>query len=229
MVREIFTTSIRALTHAALSLQHATEFPEIDPALFQLPPRFREMRPWNTFTFSSQDGGAWVQHGDVCASHLYLAKTAGSIEIIDWSHARRGYPALYDCFGLLISCNYLDPKRRDVPASVADLRRASLSDLFFADNEVSALIGELLRESCADIGIAPELIPKLFLVCLVVQLNFHRSRGDLGETRAHAYEDLMQAVCALNDRPFLGRYSLQNATRVETIQNGIGRPVPNCK
>jgi hypothetical protein len=207
--RSIFTTAIRALTELSLVLLDVEGFPEIDPALFQVPSRFANSAPWKQVMRPARMETSSVQHGDMSVGHMFVEETTRRVEIIDWSHARRGYPALYDCFSFLISCNFLDPQRRDSSTSYTELRRASLYDLFFAQGPVQAIVTELLEESCSRLSISWQAIPALFLTSLVVQANFHRTRGQLGETRAQAYEDLIAAVCELHDKKFLGIHSLQ--------------------
>src|SRR6185369_978696 len=97
---DLFAKAIHALTEEALILKGAGEFPEVDPALFQVPSPFNGLAPWKHLESSPTLGSECVQHGDMSPGHMFMEQATGRVEIIDWSHARRGYPPLYDCFSL---------------------------------------------------------------------------------------------------------------------------------
>jgi SAM-dependent methyltransferase len=123
--------------------------------------------------------GDYVQHGDFTIENVVIDHSTDMPAVVDWEHAQRGLPPLYDCFSSLISLLAVMPSQ---PAPHFALIEANFLDNFFEDGRWTPLIRQLIGVACERHAVDPSHVWALFARFLVVRTQFflHRRSAAAG-------------------------------------------------
>jgi ubiquinone/menaquinone biosynthesis C-methylase UbiE len=135
-----------------------------------------------------------VQHGDFTIENVVVDGTTGTPTVIDWEHAVRGLPPLYDCFSALISLLLVIPSRAAEPNVAME---TNFLEAFFEGGRWTPLMRQLLAHACDRYSIEPEQIWPLFTQFLVVRSHFFVHRKSPG---AGAATKLLELIWLHRDR-----------------------------
>jgi SAM-dependent methyltransferase len=171
-------------------LSGAPELATIDPAWWTFPVKLLPATVNHTALHrlldsvaAERDNRDCVQHGDFTIENVVIDEATDVPTVVDWEHALRGLPPLYDCFSALISLLAVIPSRRVANGA---LMEANFLDAFFEDGRWAPLFRELLTHACTRHSVALARAWPLFVQFLVVRTQFYlhrRSSGAVLSTR----------------------------------------------
>ncbi|HEY8175053.1 MAG TPA: methyltransferase domain-containing protein [Gemmatimonadaceae bacterium] len=126
---------------------------------------------------ADRDNHDRVQHGDFTIENVVIDEATDAPTVVDWEHALRGLPPMYDCFSALISLLAVIPSRH---AGNAALMEGNFLDAFFGGGRWAPLFRELLTLACTRHSVALARVWPLFVQFLVVRTQFYLHRRSSG-------------------------------------------------
>lgn len=105
-----------------------------------------------------------VRHGDFCTANMTLADER--VAVFDWEFPLAHALPFFDLFHFFASLRYPFSGPRGESGHFESFR-----EVFWGRNEMNTILRETLAHACRAHGLAPELLPDLFLLTLVEVAN----------------------------------------------------------
>jgi hypothetical protein len=173
------------------TLRGTEDIPELDPRWKKNPAGCKNSLPVpNTGITSS-----WVHHGDLTVENAFL--DGERVAFIDWEHALKGAPSIYDVFCLLLSIlPAIDsPSIRELP-DFRDRLPLQFQVAFFSNSEWGRTFQQALQEGFESLDEPAECWYGEVITSLRIRAHYHSSRGS-GHTPA--YRKMVDLACELQN------------------------------